>query len=145
MKTKLLLLLSFLLSFGVLAQTEEEKQQIISQYDLDKLRQLKIEIINKQTLNYQEALEKAEQFGWKKKIHYPNGRLAILVGIKENGKPKYIITTNREGAITTRTNKVHSGGDSGLDLNGEDMILGVWEVGDANLENLAIDIEDPSQ
>ena len=59
MKTKLLLLLSFLLSFGVLAQTEEEKQQIISQYDLDKLRQLKIEIINKQTLNYQEALFQA--------------------------------------------------------------------------------------
>ena len=67
MKTKTLLLLSFLLSFGLLAQTEEEKQQIISQYDLDKLRQLETETINKQELNYQKALEKAEQLGWKKK------------------------------------------------------------------------------
>jgi hypothetical protein len=60
MKIKsLLLLLSFLLSFGLLAQTEEEKQQIISQYDLDKLRQLETETINKQALNYQKALEKS--------------------------------------------------------------------------------------
>ena len=59
MKTKTLLLLSFLLSFGLLAQTEEEKQQIISQYDLDKLRQLETETINKQELNYQKAFEKA--------------------------------------------------------------------------------------
>jgi hypothetical protein len=63
MKIKSLLLLSFLLSFGLLAQTEEEKQQIISQYDLDKLRQLETETINKQALNYQKALEKAEQLG----------------------------------------------------------------------------------
>ena len=112
MKTKTLLLLSFLLSFGLSAQTVEEKQQIISQYDSDKLSQLETEISNKQALNYQSALNKAEQFGWEKTIHYPNGGLAILVGIKENGKPKYIITTNREGAITTRTNKVHSSNSS---------------------------------
>ena len=69
MKTKTLLLLSFLLSFGLLAQTEEEKQKIISQYDEEKLRQLETETINKQELNYQKALEKAEQIGWKKKIY----------------------------------------------------------------------------
>ena len=135
MKTKSLIILSFLFSFGLSAQTEQDKQQIISQYDLYKLDQIETEISNKQALNYQKALEKAEQFGWKKKINYPNGSLAVLVGVKENGKPKYLITTNREGAITTRTNKVHSGGGSGLDLNGEDMILGVWEVGDANLSH----------
>ena len=59
MKTKTLLLLSFLLSFGLSAQTVEEKQQIISQYDSDKLSQLETEISNKQALNYQNALNKA--------------------------------------------------------------------------------------
>ena len=88
MKTKSLIILSFFFSFGLSAQTEQDKQQIISQYDLDKLGQLETEISNKQALNYQKALEKAEQFGWKKKIHYPNGSLAVLVGVKENGKAK---------------------------------------------------------
>ena len=67
MKTKSLIILSFLFSFGLSAQTEQDKQQIISQYDLYKLGQIETEISNKQALNYQKALEKAEQFGWKKK------------------------------------------------------------------------------
>ena len=134
---------------GLIAQTEAERQEIIANYDLEKLSQLHAEVTEKERLNYQKAIEKADLLGWEKIIHYPNGGLAMLVGVQENGKPKYVMTTNREGAITTRTNKVHTGGGAGLDLNGEDMILGVWEVGDVNLshpllENRVTQIDNPS-
>jgi hypothetical protein len=59
----------------------------------------------------------------------PNGGNALLVGVFDTGTPKYYTTDNREGAITTRADRVHTGGVAGLDLNGENMIGGVWDGG----------------
>ena len=52
--------------------------------------------------------------------------MLLLVGVFDDGTPKYYTTDNREGAITTRTDRVHTDGVAGLDLNGENMIGGVW-------------------
>jgi hypothetical protein len=135
-KNSLLFLFSILLaSGGVFAQTEAERQEIIENYDLEKLSILESEMTKKQNLNYQKAYKMADLLGWKKIIQSPNGGLAKLVGVNLNDKPLYVITTNREGGITTRANKLHTGGGNGLDLNGEDMIVGMWEVGDANLNH----------
>ncbi len=111
------------------AQTESEREQIKSSYNLNKLEELKAEMTAAFNENYQAALEKAERLGWDLEFEMPNGGISMLVGLNEDGSPKYFTTNNREGAITTRTNKVHSGGGAGLDLNGENMILGVWDGG----------------
>ena len=149
-KKSLLVIFSVLFSFGVtFAQTETERQEIISHYDLVKLDQLKTEYSEKFNTNYQEALVEAARLGWDLMIEMPNGGVSMLVGLKEDGSPKYYTTHNREGAITTRTNKVHSGGGAGLDLNGEDMVLGVWDGGRVRathplLENRVTQIDDPA-
>jgi hypothetical protein len=78
----------------------------------------------------------------------PNGGIALLVGVFENGAPKYLTTHNREGGITTRTDKVHTGGGAGLNLNGENMILGVWDGGRVHnhplLEGRVTQIDNPT-
>lgn len=133
---KKILLFTILSVFGVLyAQTDLQRQEIKANYDLEKLSILESEMTEKQNLNYQRAHEMADLLGWKKIIQSPNGGLAKLVGVNLNDKPLYVTTTNREGGITTRANKLHTGGGNGLDLNGEDMIVGMWEVGDANLNH----------
>ena len=135
-KNSLLFVFTILSVFGVLyAQTDLQRQEIKVNYDLEKLSILESEMTEKQNLNYQRAYEMADLLGWKKIIQSPNGGLAKLVGVNLNGKPLYVTTTNREGGITTRANKLHTGGGNGLDLNGEDMIVGMWEVGDANLNH----------
>ena len=132
-KNSLLFVLIILSAFGGLhSQTDLQRQEIISNYDLEKLSVLESEMIEEQNRNYQKAYEMADLLGWKKIIQSPNGNLAKLVGVNLNGKPLYITSTNMGGAATTRTNKVHTGGDSGLDLNGENMIVGIWEAGVPN-------------
>jgi hypothetical protein len=62
-------------------------------------------------------------------MQLPDGGSALLVGVYDDGTPKYYTTDNREGGITTRTDRVHTGGAAGLDLNGENMIGGIWDGG----------------
>lgn len=149
-KSILLSTFSLLFSASILfAQTPAQRQEIISNYDLEKLSQLEIEFTEEFNANYQRALAKAAVMGWEEVIDMPNGGVAMLVGIHDNGNPKYYITYNREGGITTRTNKVHTGGGAGLDLNGENMVMGVWDGGKVRLthpllENRVTQIDNPS-
>lgn len=52
-----------------------------------------------------------------------------LMGFSKRGEPIYYQTYNLFGARTLKTNNLWSGGVSELDLNGEDMTLGIWDGG----------------
>ncbi len=137
--TQLFLFSLFLASSVMLAQTPAERDQISSTYNQDKLAQIASDLEAKSTAERQKALDLAAVNGWQEVIEMPNGGMGVLIGVYENGKPKYYVTDNREGAITTRANKIHTGGGAGLDLNGENMIAGIWEVGDARLTHPLLD------
>lgn len=149
-KTSLLIFCVLLLSFNfVNAQTEEERAQIISRYDLQKLNQLEQQYDKIFKAERTEALRLAAIYGWKEEIEQPNGGVAILVGVFDDGTPKYYQTLNREAGITTRTDRVHTGGSAGLDLNGENMIGGVWDGGRTRashflLESRVTQMDNPS-
>lgn len=130
---------------SLIAQTPSERLEIIANYDLEYLRQLEQDF---ETDFYAEK-QKALNAGWDEFVEMSNGEIALLVGLLDTGEPLYYTTTNREGGITTRTDKVHSGGGAGLDLNGENMIGGVWDGGRARtahilLENRVTQIDNPS-
>jgi len=114
---------------SLFAQTYAEQQEIIANYDLDALSRLESEYASAFAQEKQRALELAAIYGWEEYKEMPNGGVALLVGVYQNGKPKYYVTHNREGGITTRANKVHTGGGAGLDLNGENMSIGEWDGG----------------
>jgi len=133
---------------SILSQTLAERQVITANYDQQALTLLEDELRQKFETNQRIAFEMAAQNGWETEIALPNGGNALLVGVFDNGTPKYYTTDNREGAITTRTDRVHTGGVAGLDLNGENMIGGVWDGGRVRnthnlLEERALQIDNP--
>jgi len=133
---------------SILSQTLAERQAITANYDQQALTLLEDELRQKFETNQRIAFEMAAQNGWETEIALLNGGNALLVGVFDNGTPKYYTTDNREGAITTRTDRVHTGGVAGLDLNGENMIGGVWDGGRVRnthnlLEDRALQIDNP--
>ena len=148
---KRILLLIFSLTFStslMFAQTLAERQEITSNYDLDKLAQIEAELADQYAQDKQKALDMAAIYGWEEIIQLPNGGTKMLIGVFDDGSPKYYTTHNREGGITTRANKVHTGGGAGLDLNGENMIMGVWDGGRVRadhplLQNRVTQIDNP--
>lgn len=111
------------------SQTPQQQEQIIRNYDQVKLAQLEADLSQQFYDNQQEAFRLAAINGWQISIEIENGGQAHLVGVFPDGSPKYYATDNREGGITTRTDRVHTGGSAGLDLNGENMIAGIWDGG----------------
>ena len=114
---------------NALSQTLAERQVITANYDQQALTLLEDELRKDFETNQRIAFEMAAQKGWETHMTLPNGGNALLVGVFNDGTPKYYTTDNREGAITTRTDRVHTDGVAGLDLNGENMIGGVWDGG----------------
>ncbi len=150
MKNSILLFgLSALLSVtNASSQTLAERQVITANYDQQALTLLEAELRKDFETNQRIAFEMAAQKGWETHITLPNGGNALLVGVFDDGTPKYYATYNREGAITTRANTVNTGGVAGLDLNGENMIAGVWDGGLVReshnlLEDRVLQIDNP--
>ena len=133
---------------NVLSQTLAERQVITANYDQQALTLLEDELRKDFETNQRIAFEMAAQKGWETHMTLPNGGNALLVGVFDDGTPKYYATYNREGAITTRANTVNTGGVAGLDLNGENMIAGVWDGGLVReshnlLEDRVLQIDNP--
>lgn len=131
------------------AQTEEERSRIISHYDLQKLNQLEQQYDKTFKVERAKALRLAAIYGWKEEIEQPNGGIAVLVGVFDDGTPKYYQTYNRGAGQTTRADRVHTDGGAGLNLNGENMIGGVWDGGRTRathllLENRVTQMDNPS-
>ena len=133
---------------NALSQTLAERQVITANYDQQALTLLEAELRKDFETNQRIAFEMAAQKGWETHMTLPNGGNALLVGVFDDGTPKYYATYNREGAITTRANTVNTGGVAGLNLNGENMIAGVWDGGLVReshnlLEDRVLQIDNP--
>ena len=126
------LVLSLFVSPLLLAQTPAQRAEITQDYDFGKLAELRTEFLQIEQEQRAQALQMAAIKGWPETIQGENGFYGSLIGIYENGQPKYRITHNREGAITTRANTLHTGGVTGLNLDGQDMIVGEWDGGSVN-------------
>ena len=56
------------------------------------------------------------------------GRHLLMVDVVD-GIPVYISTLNSEASITTGVNQIQTGGATGLNLEGEGLLIGVWDEG----------------
>ena len=118
-------LVSFSLCFS---QTREQRDKILKDYDTNAINSL-LEEINAYELGKQERINNYLLLNPdKQKELLKNGKLFILHDILDD-KPIYISSDNRESAFSIKTNTLYPGGDLGLNLEGENMILGVWETG----------------
>ena len=55
------------------------------------------------------------------------GNYVYLIGVDEFGLPVYRTTFNAGGAITTGVTALRTGGPLGLNLEGEGMVVGIWD------------------
>ena len=126
MKTKLLIL-NLLFSCFLIAQTAEEKDKMLKTYDLEKvnnlIEELKLGEIEKEQILDEYVASNPDV----RREYYENGKHYILYNIQEN-KPVYISTYNDKSAIATKTASITPGGELGLDLEGEGLTVGVWEI-----------------
>jgi len=127
MKIKLLFALLFF-SAIVSAQNLEHKNKIQKNYDLEKIDQLIERLKEKEA----EKQEKIEAFLINnpevKRAFSSQGKQHIIYDIVNN-KPIYVSSDNNKSAIATKTTSLYAGGALGLNLEGENMTIGVWEVG----------------
>ena len=114
------------MSGAIYAQTPREKQIIKNSYDSEKIENYSNILREKEEKNKKEIAKLIEN-GTPKEVQLDNGNTAILKSITAKGEPIYISTDNVDAAESTRTNFLHTGGLLGLDLNGENMTIGVWD------------------
>jgi len=120
----------FFVYYGVsFAQTKKQAEEIASSYDLTKVERLLTSLETEYTQNYKKALEVAKEKGWKTSGIRENGEYYELQGITPEGLPIYYTTYNSGSAFVSGINKINTGGGLGLDLNGQNMIVGVWDGG----------------
>lgn len=121
-----------LISSSVFSQTKDERLEIVKDYDLIKQKQFKNELVEFY-FNKENRIKKYLLLNPNSKRTFSLGNILYTIDdINENGLPIYVSTSNRGAAITTRANRLYSGGTLGLNIQGQNMIAGVWEIGSMN-------------
>lgn len=129
MKTKITLLLLLVATYCSYSQTEAQRINIIAQTnvaELNRMAPIYDSIFKAQKL---EAVRLAAIKGWKLTKKLPNGGISELIRVDEEGNPIYFSTENAGAAITTRANRLNTGGSLGLNLDGQNMNIGIWDGG----------------
>lgn len=127
MKNKYIIIVVFYTIFGF-SQTKNEIEIILKESNVQELNNIAIKS-NDDFLKKEKIIDDflIKNINYKKQF-YDNFRLYELVDVID-GKPVYITTDNFTEAQATKTNALHSGGTLGLNVEGQNMTLGVWDGG----------------
>jgi subtilisin-like proprotein convertase family protein len=116
----------------LLAQTPKEAEQIVSNYDVVKVKELLERIKSKEAKEEKEVKEFASKNGLDVIKFNPDGSFDKLMRVTPEGVPMYYSIANNAAAISTRVPFLRSGGALGLNLNGAGMTGYVWDGGASN-------------
>ena len=123
-----ILFITFLICNNMFSQTNEQKQRILANSNLSALQDLSVIDLEKDKI----IESKIEAFlndnpSAKKRFYSDN----VLYEIKDiiDGKPIYLSNQNQKAAQATRTSRLHTGGSLGLNLDGSNMLIGIWDGG----------------
>ncbi|MBQ0738001.1 S8 family serine peptidase [Aquimarina celericrescens] len=121
---KILLILTILFYAGLTSA-----QEVSDTYDLNEVKKLE-EKFQEQHIVQKEKIENylSQHPNVQKTIFSKNNKKFQVVDIINN-KPVYRSTDNANSARATKTNTLHSGGSLGLNLEGQNMNIGVWDGG----------------
>ena len=139
MHTKHLLfstIILFMLTVSAKAQTAQERAKIVAEYAklnpqsknarLSAETALKKEAVSKE-LRVQAYLKKYPTL---KRTFVKNGSFYFLEDVDTDGSPIYINTkSNVESGTLIKANQLYMGGTLGANINGQNMVVGVWDGG----------------
>ena len=112
-----------------LAQTDEQRKKITSSYDLNMLESLGQHFSETYKKDKRKALAYAAANGIDVVIQKENGGVSILEKVLDDGTLIYVSTYNAGAASTLNTDEVYIGGSSGLSLDGNNIVMGIWDGG----------------
>ena len=139
--------IGFLSITDVAGQQISARSKILQKTNMARLYSMKTLYAQKRLEKRQQARRMAAKFGWKVKRTDDQGNFMELQEVSVSGNPKYYVTHssrpfNLGSAETTRTSALWSGGNLGLDLNGEGMNIGAWDGGAVRLTHQEFDFND---
>lgn len=123
--TLALFLASTQISFG---QTTAEKQRIANSYNQEALKKLEVEYATQAAKELEAAKRWAIDNNIPTQVERKSGSVDQLQKIID-GSPIYYTVGNVGASKTTRANTLNTGGTLGLNVNGENMTVGIWDGG----------------
>lgn len=127
MKKTLLSILIFSFSF-TLAQTADEIKKIKSNNNEPALESLKQTFQEKYETRKLAITNYLASNPTELKSFFSGKSFYEIYDIVD-GKPIYLTTDNLKAATGTKTITMHSGGELGLDIEGQNMLIGIWDEG----------------
>ena len=125
---KKLLFITMLIGNLLAGQTPDQLEKMLESYNLEKINAL-VDELRLGEIKKEQMLEMyLASHPDIKKEYYKGEKLHVLYDVIDN-KPIYISDYNSKAAFATKTNSLHPNGDLGLSLEGENMTIGIWEVG----------------
>ena len=110
-----------------MGQTPVERGAIAATYSSQQVDQVRQNV--RAYSQAQEAkIEALLQKGWPR-TKVSDGKTYFLHRVSEDGKPIYISTHNTNAAASTQTQYLHNGGGLGLNIEGQNMVVGIWDGG----------------
>ncbi|MBL7700663.1 MAG: S8 family serine peptidase [Ferruginibacter sp.] len=148
MKTILIILYCLFVALVAGAQTNREIKTIQAGTQVQFLLESGKAKIAEQKQNRELAMQCAKLKGWPLVKKGINNGFSMLVGVTGNLQPIYATSLNWGAGLTTRANKLYSGGGLGLGIHGESMTVGIWDAPDVLLtheifENRAVKMDGP--
>lgn len=124
-------LLILFMSLGVFAQQRPKLRTDLSERNQRLHQRLQAEYAQRQARIDSFCLKNPQA---RRHFKDENGRICNIYDI-EGGVPIYNVDYNVDAASHTRASELHTGGGSGLNLNGEGMYVGVWDGGMAQADH----------
>lgn len=118
-----------LVTYGSFAQTEKQIHMIKDKYRSSKLGVFTNDLKKNFDKENNALLLAAKANGWKLTERSVDGNFSELTSIGDDGTPLYYSTFSTELNTATRANTLHDDGLLDLGINGENMLVGVWDAG----------------
>ena len=125
MKNRIILVLSIFLTQIIFSQTKIEKENIISEYDKIQNAEIK-DFLESQYLSRKSRID--NYLRSLTNTHRQTIDVDNIRDISSEGKPLYYTNFNDDSAATIRADRLYSGGALGLNLTGQNIIVGLWEA-----------------
>ncbi|WP_124979882.1 S8 family serine peptidase [Nonlabens xiamenensis] len=106
-----------------LAQTREQRARYTKDYNKTKLKSMMVKSENA----HADLMKQAKAKNVAETITTKDGRTAFLNSFDAKGNPQYIVSYNTSSEIATNTDDVKPGGALGLNLEGENMVMYMWD------------------
>ena len=118
-----------LATYSSFAQTEKQIHIIKDKYRSSKLGVFTNDLKRNFDKENNNLLQAAKTNGWKLTERLADGNFSELTAIGDDGTPLYYSTFSTDLNTATRANALHDNGLLDLGINGENMLVGVWDAG----------------